>query len=391
MSLVRYALPALAAAGTAYAACSASATTTIQNGGDAAAFTSCKTFSGSIAVETGAGDIELNGIQVLDGNLVVTNNSQINALSGDSMEEIRGKLELGDLQALNNINFPKLKKVESIDWRGLARLDVLGFDAEITEADEVHIENTFLSSLNGINLATVKKFTLASNNEINDVIMENLGNVSDSFVISDNNRGVNVSLPNLIWASNLTFRAAASVELPSLEKLNGSLGLYNNAFTSFKAPNLTEIGGALALVSNEEMTNLTFPELTIVKQNLQVANNTKLNKINGFPKLETIGGALDFNGNMSTVELPSIDKIFGAFNLQSTGQLQETCDDTFEPLKKKDRIKGKFLCKGSVANPGGEGTTPTVTGANADKTGAASVVQLGQNAMLAGLAAAFFL
>ncbi|KAI7389378.1 hypothetical protein KC332_g14309, partial [Hortaea werneckii] len=53
MSAIRYIAPALAAVGHAAAqSCSVSATTTIQNGGDASAIASCSTFSGSIAIAT---------------------------------------------------------------------------------------------------------------------------------------------------------------------------------------------------------------------------------------------------------------------------------------------------------------------------------------------------
>jgi hypothetical protein len=87
--------------------------------------------------------------------------------------------------------------------------------------------------------------------------------------------------------------------MPSLMKLNGSLGLYNNGFETFSAPNLTEVGEALAIVGNEQLNNLTFPLLTKINDNLQIANNTNLMTIDGYPALKSIGGAFDISGNMS--------------------------------------------------------------------------------------------
>jgi hypothetical protein len=86
-----------------------------------------------------------------------------------------------------------------------------------------------------------------------------------------------------------------------------------------------------------------------------------------------------------------LNDVKGAFNIQSTGDVQGTCDNTFKPLHDKGKIQGKYFCQGSVANPGGQGTTPTVTGGQAKKTGAASALNVQGNAMLVGLAAAFFL
>lgn len=260
---------------------------------------SCTTFSGSIAIETGsAGPIAIDGIQKLDGNLVINNNSAIQQISGNDLEEITGTFTLDNVQVLNTVKFPKLNTVSTLRWNALPNLQAVGFDAQVTKASEIDIQNTQLQSLEGINLETIDKVTIANNRYINSIDMQ-LGNITNTLVLEANNPEVNVSFPNLIWAFNMTFRNCSSIDLPSLETLNGSLGLYGNVLTSFAAPNLTEVGGAIALVSNTELTNISFPELTEVKDNLQVANNTKLSEIEGFPKIKTIGGALDFNGNMS--------------------------------------------------------------------------------------------
>lgn len=255
---MRLAVPMLAAAGSAYAACSASGTTTIQNSGDATAMASCKTFSGTIAIETGAaGPIALDGIQKLDGDLVIRNNSQIQQISAADMEEM-GTFELNDVQRLTTVTFPKLKTVSKLTWNALPNLQQLGFDGEITKASEINIQNTQLQSLQGINVEQVDTIYIANNRYINEISMQ-LGNVSTSVILEANNPEVNVTFPNLIWAFNMTFRNCSSIEVASLESLNGSLGLYGNVITDFAAPNLTEIGGALAIVSNTELTNISFP------------------------------------------------------------------------------------------------------------------------------------
>lgn len=390
-SLYRIALPVLAVAGSAYAACSHTATSTIQNQGDASAIASCKTFSGNIAVKTDvAGVIALDGVQVIDGNVAVEENEGIQQISGDSLEEITGDFILRDSPALNGVNFPKLKSVGSLDFLGLAGLQNLGFDGEITKADRIRIENTELQSLDGINIETVETMFIANNKYINSIDMQ-LGNVTDALTLSTNNPLVNVTFPNMLWAANLTFRNCSSVELPSLESVNRSFSLIGNIFQNFIAPNLTTVGGALVVSNNVELTNVSFPLLTEVKFNLEVANNTKLREIESFPKLQKIKGALDMNGNFSKIELPGLYEVAGTFNIQSTGEVQKTCDDVFAPLAKNDSIKGDFTCKGFLANPGGQGTDPTATGSGAKPTGAAASLEVTGGSLLFGLAAAFFL
>lgn len=393
-SFLKIALPALALTGSAYAqssGCSVSATSTIQNAGDATALSSCATFSGSIAIATGTtDDIALNGIKKLNGNLVATNNSNMKRISADSLEEVDGSVELDGLTRLYAIDMPKLKTVETIKWNALPNLQTIGFTAEVTKADNVRIENTALRSLEGINIEQADTIFVANNGYINEINMQ-LGNVSDSLTFADNNEQLAVTLPNLIWATNLTFRFIGSLEMPSLETLNGSLGLYNNGFDTFSAPNLTSIGEALAIVANEKVSNISFPQLTKITDNLQIANNTNLTSITGFPKLTSVGGAFDVSGNMSEVETPELDSVKGAFNLQSTGNITEACA-FYKPLKDKKLIQGKYFCQGKLVDPGQQGSNPTSQSGSDTKTGAATSLSAVNGALgLAAMAAVFLL
>jgi ribosomal protein L28 len=272
---------------------------TVQNAGDASAVATCSTFSGSIAIATGTtDDISFGGIKVLNGNLVAPANANIKRIGATDLEQLNGEMNLDGLTRLNGVDFPKLKKVNSIKWNALPNLQSIGFTASVEQAKKVDIQNTAIRSLTGINIQQAETLKIANNGYINDITMQ-LGNVSSSLDFSDNNKAVKVSLPNLIWASNLTFRFCGSVSVPSLAKLNGSLGLYNNGFESFSAPNLTEVGEALAIVGNDQLNNLTFPLLTKINDDLKITNNSALMTIDGLPLLKSIGGAFDISGNMT--------------------------------------------------------------------------------------------
>jgi hypothetical protein len=384
-SMLKIALPALAVANTAYAACSASATLTIQNAGDATALASCSTFSGSIAIATGTtDDIAINGVKKITGDLTATANSNIKQISASDLTELDGELHLDGLTSLYAINFPKLKTIDSIKWNALPNLQDIGFTAEVTSAKTIDIQNTALRSLKGINIEEVETVFIANNGYIDSISMQ-LGNVSKSLTLADNNEAVKVELPNLIWASNLTFRFCGSVSVPSLETLNGSLGLYNNGFESFTAPNLTSVGEAVALVANENLSNVSFPQLTKITDNLQVANNSKLIEVEGFPKLKSIGGAFDMSGNFTSVQTPVLDSVKGAFNLQSTDNITSTCA-FYQPLKAKKLIQGGYKCEGKLIDPAGQGHSGTKQpGGSGDKSGAATTLSAVNGAL--GLAA----
>ena len=217
-----------------------------------------------------------------------------------------------------------------------------------------------------------------------------LESVNKALTFAENKRGVEVNLPQLTTAGNLTFRFCGSINVSSLEELKGSLGLYNNMLESFEAPNVETIGSALAFVANEQMANISFPKLTKVNANLQIANNTALEEITGFPELTDVGSALDLSGNMSKVETPKLKNVTGTFNLQSTADISAACNDFYQPLKDKKGIRGKFTCKGELVDPKTEGKTGTSK--NNDKEGAAPSVYAQNGALaLAALAAVFLL
>jgi hypothetical protein len=390
-SMLKIAAPALVAASTAYAACSISATTTIQNAGDATALASCSTFSGNIAIATGTtDDIAINGVKKITGNLIAKDNSDMKQISASDLETLDGTMDLEGLTSLYALNFPKLKTIDSIKWQALPNLQDIGFTSEVTKADKIDIQNTALRSLKGINIEEADEIFIANNGYIDSISMQ-LGNVSTSLTLADNNEAVKVELPNLIWASNLTFRFCGSVSVPSLETLNGSLGLYNNGFETFSAPNLTSVGEAVAIVANEQLNNVSFPSLTKISGNIQIANNSKLVEVDGFPQLKSIGGAFDMSGNFTSVSTPKLDNVKGAFNLQSSGQLNDTCD-FYKDLHSKKLIQSKdYTCEGTLIDPGQQGHDGTKQSGSGDKANAAPSLSPVNSALgLAAMAAVYF-
>jgi hypothetical protein len=233
---------------------------------------------------------------VIDGDLIASNVSQLTSLSADSLTRITGSFNLEQDEILSTLNFPQLSQVGEIQWEGLPGLQGLSFTNEIKKAESVSIINTYLSSLEGINLETAATIDIQNNNYLDDITMQ-LGNVSDNFNVYANGRNVSVVLPNLIWANRINIANASSVSIPSLASVNGSLGLYSNFFESIQAPNLTDVGGTLSIVSCEKATNISFPQLTTVTGGLSVQNNTELADVSGFPVLTTVGGAVDMYGD----------------------------------------------------------------------------------------------
>jgi hypothetical protein len=236
--------------------------------------------------------------------LTVNNASGLTSFSSDSIAQIKGTFSLTDLTLLSTLQFNELTAVKEISFVSLPALSALLFPATLSSAQSVTISNTFLNTLNGINLDTVATLQIDNNNHLT-AFSTQVGNITSSAVINANGQGLTVTFPNLIWAANLTFRDIASVSIPSLAVINGSLGFYESSLETIYAPNLTTVGdfatgqGSLAFVDNTALTNISMPLLKSVGGANQIANNTDLHAIS-FPALSDVGGAIDFTGNFTT-------------------------------------------------------------------------------------------
>jgi len=325
--------------------------------------------------------------------LYVNNATQITSLSAADLEVIDDTFYLNNDQILSSLSFPRLTQVDTIDWQGLPNLGSVTFTTGIQFANSISIRNTYLSSLEGITTAkSVASFYLSNNNFLNAISIE-LKNITNALTLEDNGAKMFANFPNLQWANNMTFRNCPNVSLPALQSTNGSLGFYENTLQALSLNNLTTVGGSLSFVSNTQMTDLMLPSLKTVGGGFSIQNNTDLDTID-LPQLTTITGALDFYGNFSNVSMPALKDIKGAFNMQSSGDLTDECATFKKESGSTNVIKGKFVCQGSVAKPGGAGTTPTATasGSTTTKTSAASAVQMSSASLMGftGLLAALF-
>lgn len=374
MVAFKYLAPAaLAVAGPVAAiSCSTSSTMTIQNAGDAGALAACRTVTGSVAIATSTtDDIAIDGVEEITGSLVANNVSQMTSLSGSTLTTIGDTFLLNNIQILSSLNFPMLDTVDTVTWTALPGLQGLSFTKGLSMVNMLTIDNTALSSLNGINLQTAQSIGIVNNNFLEEISMQ-LGTVTGAILVAANGADLSVAFPNLMWAYNLTVRDAAAVTIPSLHTVNGSLGFYTNSFEGLAAPNLTSLGGGLAFVENDKLTNISMPGLTTVGGGFQVSDNTALGSITGFPQVKTIDGAVNVTGTYTSFNLPVLSSVHGAFFLESTKNIDTVCSH-FQPLKKSDTIRGKYNCvSGGSSASGSDGGSGTSSGGGSSTSSSAA-------------------
>jgi hypothetical protein len=282
-------------------ACAAptSGTLVIQSQGDAAFLAGCQVFNGNIEISPlAAGQINLPGVQQIAGQVTIDGASQVSAFSADSLMLIAGAFTVNNLTTLTTLSFPMLSSCGDINFQGLPNLNTLGFTKMVSNVGTLNIQNTFLADLNGLNVSTVSSIYIANNRMLQSMTIL-VPTVPKSIIVEANGDKFQVMFPNLQSAQNVTFRGAAAISIPSLVKVSGSLGFYENNLDTVYAPNLTTVGQSLAVNTNNLLTNVSFPVLQTIGGGFQVQNNTQLTSVS-FPALATIGGALDFYGNFSS-------------------------------------------------------------------------------------------
>ncbi|KFZ11181.1 hypothetical protein V502_07699 [Pseudogymnoascus sp. VKM F-4520 (FW-2644)] len=375
--LANYLVPALAVLGMVSGAPTTCKQTkvTISSQSDADALSSCSTFTGNIEIsaKVPSGGIALNGIQQINGDLIANNAVLLTSLSATSLGSVSGTIKFTSLTTMSSLEFPSLSQVGAISWTTLNALQQLTFTAGLTKAKSVFITDTALTTLEGINLATVDSFEITNNAYLREIETQ-VGNISQALIINNNGPNLKLTFPNLIWAFNMTVRNVSSLSIPSLKVVNSTFGVYGSYMESVLAPNLTKVGGDVAFVADSSLTNISMPLLQTIGGGLLIANNTKLLDITGFPALKSTAGAISISGNFTKAAFPSLEDVQGTFNAQTSAKF--SCND-FNKLHDSQVVKGDVFCKAQSDNvqdtPNGDtsGQTDSTDGST-DKTDAAT-------------------
>lgn len=340
-----------------------------------ASVAACATAVGDIFISGDAfGAIDLTGTEQIYGDLTVNGTQQATSFIAPTLQLVSGELQLSDATILATVNLAQLTTVSSFTLNALPALEQTGLTSGITSADEITISNTGLTSLDGINVYKLKTFDVNNNLDI-ESIDSGLQSVTDTLSINYNSDKVEVVLDQLTSANNLDLQSIASLSFANLTSVNGSLSLESSSFESFEFKELKTIGKSLSINKNDELEEFDFPVLTSVGGALNIQQNDKLKSFSGFPKLKTIGGSVNIEGDFDNGTFPDLSTVSGGFNLTTTGDL--SCDD-FVELNSDGDIKGdKFYCEGasstissSSSKSGNSGSS--TSGSGSDSTSSSS-------------------
>lgn len=337
----------------------------------------CDVVAGTLLIEDSTiTEVSLDGPKKV-GSIIVSNAAALVRLSSSTISEITGVFNLTNLDGLSSLDFSSLRSVNSINWVSLDQLPGVTFGSEgVTKVSKLLISDTFISSLDGLNVASVDDLDINNNRKLVSWDSD-LVNVTSTLKLQSNGAGAMiVNMPKLKKAARLEVRNVQEFNVDAITTIGNLRFEENDKMTSFSAPNATTVD-EISFTDNEALTNITVPLVESMAGALTIQNNTKLDVIDGFPKLKTIKGTLIFRGDFTEATLPSLKDVIGQATITSTKDISDSCKD-FDALIKSGGIAGshsKCTSNNTQANEGGDDGTSN-GGDSSDGDSAAGLVAL---------------
>lgn len=278
----------------------------------------CDDILGSVIITNYQGPtIDTGDIKTISGDFVVANASNLVRINVPKLAVIGGKFSLSELTSLTSVHAPVLNDVGSIAWSILPILSTVSFDNGVKKIKSITISDTSLIGFSGFDIEYLDTLNI-NNNRFLESINANLKGIKTSLAISANAKNILVSLPNLEWANNITIRDVSSINLSNIETVNASLELIDNTFQALKFPKLTNVGGTLSLIENYNLKEVEFPNIGEIGGGLMIVNNTQISKVNFFPKLMSIGGAIEIFGDFKDATFSKLRLVKGSALIRSS-------------------------------------------------------------------------
>lgn len=298
----------------------------IHSATELASISDCLVISGSVHISDFDVDtMYLGAINEIKGDLTVKNSSALIRLNAPNLSLVGGKLELNTLNSLTSLSFPKLETVETLKWQVLPILTFVNLDRGIKNINSVIMSDTSLTGFGGFNVETLKVLNI-NNNRFLENVESTVTEVTENLVIAANANNIKVSLPNLAWAKQLTIKDVESLDLESLQIVEKNADFSHNKFQELNLPNLKSTGHTLSIIKNKYLNDVYFDKLSEVGGGFMIIDNEKLKSLDFFPELRSVGGAIEFHGDITSNHFNNLKIIKGSAIMKSSSEMFDCSD-----------------------------------------------------------------
>ncbi|KAF6006396.1 hypothetical protein HII13_005071 [Brettanomyces bruxellensis] len=290
----------------------------ISSSGDIKKISDCQTISGSINIHGYDNELlELGSIRQIKGDLKISNASQVMRIEAPELESIDGSFTLSTLTSLTSASFPKLESVDTLEWKVLPILSSVGLNKGIKKINSIIMSDTSLTGFGGFNVDTLKTLRI-DNNRFLERIESSVKEITDELIIAANARNLEVAFPELGWVKVAMIKDTKNLDLGGLQVVQSSAEFIENKFDTLSLPKLKSIGSTLSMINNKKLENADFSSLVEVGGGLMIIKNNNLKEINFFPALKSVGGAIEFEGDINDSSFKRLKIVKGSAIMKSS-------------------------------------------------------------------------
>jgi hypothetical protein len=275
----------------------------------------------------------------------IDSNPLLTTLLTDKLSYV-GAVSIASNDKLSALNFPLLKKALDIEIENNKTIST--FSAVLlSSANNLYISgNTKLTTLTASSLKSASGISI-SDNGLTDINLSALTILSEGLNISGNTSlsSLNssslksVGLGHMDGFGNLSISISnnglTNVSFPALTILSGGLNIEENAaLTSFTASSLISIGndnssGFSIDIRDNGLTNISFPALTTLSGGLNIESNASLTSLTA-NSLNSVGndGNMDFNrsinivnNGLTSISFTALSTLSGGLNISRNPKL----------------------------------------------------------------------
>lgn len=305
----------------------------------------CEDVSGDIRfIGYGNPIVDFGNLHTVGGSVYLENISSIVKIQGNKLEKIGETFSLRSLTSLVSIDMPSLREVKQIEWQVVPILNSAYLSNQMNGLKKITISDSSLAAIEDFSKIVEVDIFDINNNRFLEIIKANIETVHQKLSIHANAKQLELEMPKLVSAQNITIRDTSLVSLPKLETVGSSLELIENDFREIELPTLRSIGGSLGIIDNENLDLIDFSNVRDIQGGLIIANNSKMQKIDSFGKLKQIGGGIYFEGRFSETNFPQLKLVKGSAYVKTDSDMLD-CSKWTTPKHGRSFIRGgKISC-----------------------------------------------
>lgn len=163
--------------------------------GDLDSIGGCHMYQGSITInKVAAPKLKFKGVQMIQGDVVVTDNDALSHLDLGDVQAIDGELKLHNNKLLSHLDLPKLTAIRSFELAVLPALPALSFPAGLSQAETFKVSDTTAARIEGLKMSKISQLVIDNNIYLKSLPMSNMTSVSDLVSVSANSPGLSLDV-----------------------------------------------------------------------------------------------------------------------------------------------------------------------------------------------------